>query len=54
LDQQVGEDRQSLPALNDIDDLRQGLQEHFALQAETHSMPLPSTNTEVVNKSKAW
>jgi len=53
LDQQVGEHRQGLPTLNDIDDLRQWLQEHFALQAETHSRTLPSTKTKVVNKSKA-
>ena len=34
-----------LPPLNDVDDLRQRLQEHFALQTETHSMPLPSAKT---------
>ena len=41
LHQQVGQDRQGLPAFDDVDDLRQRLQEDFALQAETHADPLP-------------
>ncbi|WP_246432422.1 hypothetical protein [Xanthomonas theicola] len=41
LDQEVGQDRQGLAAFDHIDDLRQWLQEGFALQCETHVVPCP-------------
>src|SRR5690606_41222554 len=37
LGQQVGQNRQRLPAFDDVDHLRERLQESFALQAETHA-----------------
>ena len=43
LHQQVGENREGLPAFDDIDDLRQRLQEDFALQAETHAVRFPGS-----------
>ena len=43
LHQQVGENRKGLPAFDDIDDLRQRLQEDFALQAETHAVGFPGS-----------
>ena len=39
LRQQVGQDRQGLPAFDHVDDLRQRLQQDFALQGEPHVDP---------------
>jgi hypothetical protein len=41
LDQEIGEDRQGLPTFYHVDDLRQRLQESFALQTETHVVLAP-------------
>ena len=41
LDQEIGEDRQGLPTFDHVDDLRQRLQESFALQTETHVVLAP-------------
>src|SRR5699024_10280496 len=38
LHQQVGQHRQGLATVDHVDDLRQRLEKHFALQAETHSV----------------
>ncbi len=42
LDQQVGQYRQGMPALDDIDDLCQWLEQNFALQGKPHVNPRPS------------
>ena len=53
LHQQVGQNRQGLPSLDDIDHLREWFQEDFALQAETHAVDSPWPRLERMDKSKA-
>jgi hypothetical protein len=40
--EQIGQDRQGLPAFDHVDDLSERLQEDFALQTETHVVRFPS------------
>ena len=50
-DQQVRQDRQGMPAFDHIDDLRQRLQQDFALQGKPHVDPSPFW---LVRKAAGW
>ncbi len=49
--QEVGQHREGLATFDHVDDLRQRLEKHFALQAETHSvLPLCPVLRECINQ----